>query len=77
MNKTEMPMDPEHAKVVTIKGKCNPVAPLSGEKSQLTVVACVNAVWSFTLPMVIPDHKTLPPQFMEGSRWHICIRLGQ
>ncbi len=67
MDETGMPLDPEHAKVITRKGNCNPIAPSSGDKSKITVVACVNAAGSFMPPMVILNCKTLPPRFTEGE----------
>ena len=67
MDETGMPLDATHVKVVTQKGDRNPIAPSSGDKSQITVVACVNAAGSFMPPMVIIDRKTLPPHFTEGE----------
>ena len=56
-----MPLDGEHVKIVAQKGDRNPTAPCSGDKTQITVVACVSAAGSFMPPMVILDRKTLPP----------------
>lgn len=67
MDETGMPLDPGHVKVVTRRGDRNPVAPSAGDKSQITVVACVNAAGCFMPPMVILDRKTLPPRFAEGE----------
>ena len=67
MDETGMPLDATHVKVVTQKGDRNLIAPSSGDKSQITVVACVNAAGSFMPPMVIIDRKTLPPHFTEGE----------
>ena len=47
--------------------KKNPTAPSSGDKAQITVVACVSAAGSFMPSMVILDRKTLPPHFTEGE----------
>ena len=67
MDETGMPLASPHVKIVTRKGDRNPVAPSSGDKSQITVVACVSAAGSFMPPMVILDRKTLPPRFTEGE----------
>ena len=47
--------------------KKNPTAPSSGDKAQITMVACVSAAGSFMPSMVILDRKTLPPRFTEGE----------
>ena len=67
MDQTGMPLDTAHVKVVAQKGDRNPIAPSSGDKSQITVVACISAGGSFMPPMVILDRKTLPPYFTEGE----------
>ena len=38
-----MLLDSAHVKIVTQKGDCNPIAPSTGDKSQLTVVARISA----------------------------------
>ena len=67
MDETGMPLNAVHVKIVTRKGDRNPIAPSSGDKSQITVVACVNAAGSAMPPMVILDRKTLPPRFTDGE----------
>ena len=67
MDETGMPLDPPHVKVVTQKGDHNPTAPSSGDKAQITVVACVSAGGTFMPPMVILDRKTIPPRFTVGE----------
>ena len=62
-----MPLDPPHVKCVTKRGDRNPVAPSSGDKTQITVVACVGASGVCMPPMVILDRKTLPPRFTNGE----------
>ena len=39
----------------------------SGDKTQLTVVACINASGSCIPPMIVLDRKTLPPYFVVGE----------
>ena len=67
MDESGMPLDPPHVKVVAERGVRNPVAPSSGDKAQITVVACVSASASCMPPMVILDRKTLPPRFTKGD----------
>ena len=67
MDESGMPLDPPHVKVVAERGVRNPVAPSSGDKAQITVVACVSASGSCMPPMVILDRKTLPPRFTNGD----------
>ena len=67
MDETGMPLDAPHVKIVAQKGDRNPIAPSSGDKTQVTVVACVSASGSFIPPMVILDRKTLPARFTVGE----------
>ena len=67
MDETGMPLDRGHVKIVVQKGDRNPTAPTSGDKTQITVVACVSAAGSFMPPMVTLDCKTLLPQFTDGE----------
>ena len=62
MDETGMLLDSPHVKIVTRKGDRNPVAPSTGDKSQITVADCVSTAGSFMPPMVILDSKTLPPR---------------
>ena len=55
MDELEIPLDPPHVKCVTKPGKCNPIAPSSEDKTQITVVARVNASGSCIAPIVILD----------------------
>ena len=67
MDESGMPLDPSHVKVVAEHGVRNPVAPSSGDKAQITIVACVSASGSCMPPTVILDRKTLPPRFTKGD----------
>ena len=67
MDESGMPLDPPHVKCVSKRGERNPVAPSSGDKTQITVVACVNASGGCMPHMVILNRKTLPPRFTEGE----------
>ena len=44
---------------ICLKGTKNPYFIMSGNKSQITVVACLNAAGWCILPMVIMDRKTM------------------
>ena len=76
MDETGMPLDAGHVKVVTHKGDRNPTAPSSGDKTQLTVVACVSAAGSFIPPMVILDRKSLPPKKFPAQHMGCLQRAG-
>ena len=67
MDETGVPLDPTAVKCVYERGVKNPTAPSSGDKSQITVVACVNAAGGHIPPMVILDRKKLPPYFTIGE----------
>ena len=63
MDETGMPLSPPQVKSVCMLGEKNPIAPASGDKTQITVVACVNATGNCMPPMVILDRKKLPLYF--------------
>lgn len=62
-----MPLVPKHVTGIFRKGEHNAVAPLLGDKTQITVVTCVSAAGSCMPSMVILDRKTLPPRFTKGE----------
>ncbi len=59
-------LDPKSVKCIHKRGMNNPLAPATGDKSQITAVACVSACGSCMPPMIILDRKTLPPYFTVG-----------
>ena len=66
MDESGMPLDSKPPKVVATKG--GTVSAIgSGDKTQITVVACVNAVGSCLPPMVIWDRKILSPELTVGE----------
>ena len=67
MDESGMPLDPKQVKGVFQRGVKNVLAPSSGDKTQITVVACISAAGSCMPPMVILDRKTLPPYFPNGE----------
>ena len=66
MDETGVPLSPDLPKGVFKKGS-KAVAVTSGDKSQLTVVACVSAGGFCIPPMVILDRKTLHPDMTIGE----------
>ena len=52
MDKSEMPLDPKSPKVVVERGSVA-AAVGSGNKSQVTIVGCVNAAGACIPPMVV------------------------
>ena len=67
VDESGMPLNPRPVKSVFQRGIKDPLAPSSGDKSQITIVGCVNAAGNCTPPMVILDRKTLPPYFTVGE----------
>ena len=67
MDKTGVPLNPKPPKGIYSCKNRNPVALSSGDKSQITVVGCVNAGGFCMPPMVIWDRKTLAPALTEGE----------
>ena len=65
MDESGMPLDPPSLKVVTSAG----IKPgfCSGNKAQVTVVACCNAAGYVLPPMVIFDRKTLKRELTTGE----------
>ena len=67
MDETAMPLDPTPTKVVVLKGTKHPTSVTSGNKAQITVVACCNAASYVMPPMVVFDCKTLKPEMAFGE----------
>ena len=66
MDESGMSLDPKAPRLVFQKGSSD-CALGSGDKSQITVVACASAVGFCLLPMVIWDHKSLAPKLAMGE----------
>ena len=66
MDESGMPLDPKSPKVVVERGSVA-AAVGSGNKSQVTIVGCVNAAGACILPMVVWNRKTLAPELTEGE----------
>lgn len=67
MDESGMPLDPPSLKIVTSAGIKHSQAVCSGNKAQVTVVACCNAAGYVLPPMVIFDRKTLKPELTTGE----------
>ena len=66
MDESGMPLDPKAPRLIFQKGS-SACALGSGDKSQITIVACASAVGFCLRPMVIWDHKTLAPELAVGE----------
>ncbi len=66
MDESGMPLDPKAPRLVFQKGS-SVCALGSGDKSQITVVACASAAGFCLPPMVIWDRKTLAPELAVGE----------
>ena len=66
MDETGMPLNPNPPKTIHKRGT-NAVRITSGDKSQITILACVNASGNCIPPMVIYDRKTLSTEMSNGE----------
>ena len=67
MDETGVPLNPPSPKVVTSTEHPNPICIKSGDRSQVTVVACVSAAGVCLPPMVIWNRKTFSAALTEGE----------
>ena len=67
VDETGMPLDHRPPKIVTAKGQKKVRCRTSGNKSQITVIACVSAVGQVIPPFVIFDSKSLNQQWTTGE----------
>ena len=54
-------------KTIHVHGDPNPVTTTSGNKAQITVVACVSASGNYIPPMIIWDRKSLKQEWTTGE----------
>ena len=66
-DKSGFPLDHEPGKVVGEKGLKDLSVATSGDKAQLTVLACVSASGHILPPLVMFDRKRLKPEHTEGQ----------
>ena len=67
MDESGMPLDHKPPKVVVPKGTKKVHCRTSGNKSQITILACGNAAGNMIPPMVIFDGKRLNPEWTKGE----------
>ena len=67
MDESGMPLDPKSMKTIHVRGDPNSVTTTSGNKAQITVVACVSASGNYIPPMIIWDRKTLKQEWTTGE----------
>ena len=67
LDKSGFPLNPKPPKGVFDKGTKNPSAYCTGDKAQITILACVNAIGNSLPPMVIFDRQTFPIQLATGE----------
>lgn len=67
MDETGFPLDPKPPKGVFVRGETNPCTMTSGNKAQITVVACVSASGQCLPPMIVWPRKTMPPSLAFGE----------
>ena len=67
MDETGMPLDPNPSSVIAPVGYKHVSCMRSGDKTQITVVACCNASGSVILPLVVFDRKFLKPEYTHGE----------
>ena len=62
-----MPLDPKSLKTIHVLGDPNPVTTTTGNKAQITVVACISTSGNYIPPMVIWDRKSLKQEWTTGE----------
>ena len=67
VDETGMPLDHRPPKVLAVKGQKKVRYCTSGNKSQITVIGCVNATGTAIPPFVIFDAKSLNIEWTEGE----------
>ena len=67
VDETGFPLEHKPEKVIVAKGCKHPYVITSGNKAQVTVLACVNAAGATIPPMVIYDRKTLKQELYKGE----------
>ncbi len=62
-----MPLSPKPPKIIAKKGEKNPSYVTGDTKTQISILACVNAAGQWIPPMVIFDRKSLKPALTIGE----------
>ena len=66
MDESGIPLDHKPSKVIALKGTKKVHCRTSGNKMQITIIACANAAGSVIPPMVIFEGKKLNPEWTKG-----------
>ena len=66
-DETGMPLDPKPSRVLVSKGTKHPRAITTGNKTQITILACCNAAGYCLPPFVLFDRKALKQEMCEGE----------
>lgn len=67
MDESGMPLDPKSLKTIHVRGDPNPITITTGNKAQITIVACTSASGNYIPPMVIWDRKLLKQDWTTGE----------
>ena len=67
IDESGFPLDPKPLKSVFKRGEKNPCSITAGNKSQMTIVACVSAAGQCVPPMVVFARKTMNPALAHGE----------
>ena len=62
-----MPLDPNPTKAIVPRGTKHPRAITTGNKTQITVLACCNAAGFVISPFIVYDRKCLKPEMYKGE----------
>lgn len=67
LDETGMPLDPKALKTIHVRGERNPYAVSSGQKTQISILACVSATGQCIPPLVIWDRKKVRKELTLGE----------
>lgn len=67
MDESGLPLDHKPSKVITLRGTKKVHCRTSGNKMQITILACANGVGTVVPPMVIFEGKRLNPEWCKGE----------
>ena len=67
MDETGLPLDHNPSKVIAMKGAKEVHCRNSGNKMQIIILACANAVGTVIPPMVVFQGKCLNPEWTKGE----------
>lgn len=73
LDETGMPLDPKSQKTIVQKGTKHPRTVISGDKAQITVLACCSAARNVLPPVVVFDRKCLKPEICENKCIGYCM----